>query len=205
MATWADFYPELILHAPGCPYPTADVALRESARAFFRRTRAWREWLDPEQVAAGVREYDLSIPPGSMVVRIERCTVDGVPMEVLSHKEQLSDFARYEQPDRGLLSRDRASFLLTQLLTPGAMVAAEVSLMPAKNSAGIPDDQFAQHAQDIVEGAKHRLMLIPQTSFYNEGLAAVAMNAFETAVATKTVEAWKGATGAVPHRRARWC
>ena len=205
MATWADFYPELMPHVVGCPNPTANIALRESARAFFRRTRTWREWLEPEAVMAGVREYDLPLPSGAMVVRIERCTVDGVPMDVLSHKEQLSDFVRYEQPDRGLLSRDRAGFVLTQLITPGAMVAAEVSLMPTKTGVGIPDDQFAQHAQDIVEGAKHRLMLIPQTPFYNEGLAAVAMNSFELAVAAKTVEAWKGATGAVPHRRARWC
>jgi len=205
MATWADFYPELMPHVVGCPYPTADVALREAARSFFRRTRTWREWLDPERVVAGVREYDLPLPSGAMVVRIERCTVDGVPMDVLSHKEQLSDFVRYEQPDRGLLSRDRASFVLTRSLPAGVRVAAEVSLMPTKTGPGIPDDLFAQFAQDIVEGAKHRLMLIPQTPFYNEGLAAVAMNSFEQAVATKTVEAWMGATGQVPHRRARWC
>lgn len=205
MATWADFYPELMPHVVGCPNPTANIALREAARAFFRRTRAWRQWLDPEPVVAGVREYDLPLPSGSMVVRIERCTVDSVPMNVLSHSEQLSDFTRYEQPEGGLVSRDRAGFVLTQSLPAGVLLAAEVSLMPNKVAVGIPDDLFGQFAQDIVEGAKHRLMLIPQTPFYNEGLAAVAMNSFEMAVATKTVEAWKGATGAVPHRRARWC
>lgn len=205
MATWADFYPELMPHVVGCPNPTANIALREAARAFFKRTRAWREWLDPQTVVAGLREYDLDVPSGSMVVRIERCTVDGSPLDVLSHSAIGGDFAQSEQDTPGAVSRDRMTLVLTRNLAPGVKLAAEVSLMPSKVGYGIPDHLFAQHCEDIVEGAKHRLMLIPGTPFYNEGLGATAFNLFEQAVATKTVDAWKGSTGSVPHRRARWC
>ncbi len=205
MATWADFYPELMPHVVGCPNPMANIALREAARDFFRRTRLWRQWLEPVTVQAGVRVYDLDLPAGAMVSRIERCTVNGQPMDVLSHTEQDSDYSRYDQTDMGVVSADRASFVLTRQLGVGALVAAEVALMPAKTGRGIPDDLFAQHSQDIVEGAKHRLMLIPKTVFYDASLAMNALTNFESAVGTKTVEAWKGSTGTVPRRRVGWC
>lgn len=205
MATWADFYPELMPHVVGCPNPMANTALREAARDFFRRTRLWRQWMDAVTVVNGVRVYDLDLPTGSMVARIERCTVNGQPMDVLSHTEQESDYSLYEQHDLGVVSVDRASFVLTRPLGDGALIGVEVSLIPNKTGRGIPDDLFAQHSQDIVEGAKHRLMLIPKTAFYDSSLAMNALTNYESAVGTKTVEAWKGSTGTVPRRRIGWC
>ena len=183
----------------------ANIALREAAREYFRRTRLWRQWLEPVTVVAGVRTYDLDLPAGAMVTRIERCTVNGTPMDVLSHTDQESDFERYQQQDMGLVSADRTTFMLTRPLGAGSLVAAQVSLIPSKTGRGIPDDLFGQHSQDIVEGAKHRLMLVPKTAFYDSSLAMNALTNFETAIGSKTVEAWKGSTGTVPRRRVGWC
>lgn len=204
MAAWADFYPELIPHVMGCPYPTADVALRAAAREYLQRTRLWREWLSPVTVLTGVREYDLDLPMDSMVVRIERSTANGDPLPVLSHNAQASDYGREQQPDIGIVSRDRATFTLTQIMPAGTQLAAEVSLMPSTTSKGMPDDLFFQHYEDILYGAKHRLMLMPNTTFFNADLAMVSKTAFESAIATKTVIAWKGATGVTPRHRVVW-
>lgn len=204
MSTWADFYPELMPSVLGCPYPTADAALRAAAREFLERTRLWREWLDPVTVLPGVREYSLDLPFDSMVVRIERCTANGADMPVLSHNAQASDYTRTEQPEQGIVSRDRSTFTLTQAMPAGTHLAAEVSLMPSTKAKGLPDGLFFQHYEDILAGAKHRLMLIPETSFSNGDLAMFFKNAFESAVATKTVTAWKGATGTTPRPRVGW-
>lgn len=204
MSAWADFYPDLIPHVMGCPYPTADVALRAAAREYLQRTRLWREWLPPVTVRPGVREYDLDLPMDSMVVRIERSTVNGHPLPVLSHNAQDSDYSREPQPDLGMVSRDRATFTLTQALPAGTRLAAEVSLMPSTKARGIPNDLFFQHYEDILHGAKHRLMLMSNTSFFNADLAMVSKAAFESAIGCKTVTAWKGATGTTPRPRIGW-
>lgn len=203
MATWADFYPELMPHVVGCPQPMANIALREAARVFFDRTRIWREWLDPVLVQANVREYDLDLPVGSMVVRIERTALDGEPLEVLSFNQLSSDPARTETSP-GLTSRDRAVFTLTRALPAGKEVSVFASLKPTKKALGVPDDMFEHHCEDIVEGAKQRLMMFRNTDFYAPDLAAIAGAAFESAIATKAAIAWRGATSNVPRARARW-
>lgn len=204
MSNWADFHPELMPSVLGCPYPTADAALRAAAREFLQRTRLWREWLDPVTVRAGVREYDLALPIDSMVVQIERCTANGMPLPVLSHNAQAGDYTQAEQPEPGVVSRDRATFTLTQAMPAGTKLAAEVSLMPGTKAKGLPNDLFFQHYEDILFGAKHRLMLMPGTPFFNTEIAMVAKTAFESAIATKTVIAWKGATGTTPRPRVGW-
>lgn len=182
----------------------ANVALREAARTFFDRTRIWREWLDPLTVQAGVREYDLDLPVGAMVVRIERATVGGNPLPVLSPHALARDPAQGEQMEPGLSSRDRVLFTLTRALSEGAVVSVEASLKPNKSALGLPDELYEQHCEDIVEGAKQRLMLTRNADFYAPDLAMVAKDAFESAIATKTVTAWKGATGNTPRARVRW-
>lgn len=203
MATWADFYPELMPHVMGCPQPMANIALREAARVFFDRTRIWREWLDPVLVQADVREYDLDLPDGAMVVRIERTTVDGSPLDVLSANEMPTDPARSETTP-GVTSRDRVTLTLARRLPAGKEISTFVSLKPKKSARGLPDDLFEQHGQDIVEGAKQRLMIVPRTDFYAADLSRMAGAAFESAIASKAVTAWRGATGSIPRARARW-
>ncbi|CAN7344267.1 hypothetical protein LJR074_001967 [Acidovorax sp. LjRoot74] len=203
MATWADFYPELMPHVVGCPQPMANIALREAARVFFERTRIWREWLDLVSVQANVREYDLDVPDGAMVVRIERTTLDGEPLAVLSFNQLPSDPAQSETSP-GLTSRDRAVFTLTRALPAGKQISVFASLKPTKTAMGVPDDLFEHHGQDIVEGAKRRLMMVRGTSFYAPDLAAMAGTEFESAIGTKTVTAWRSATGNTPRARVGW-
>ena len=205
MAVWSDFYPQLMPSVRGCPNPTANLALVDAAREFFRRTRLWREWLDPVTVMDGQREYDLDMPTGSVVVRIEACTSNGSPMDVLSANAQASDFTAQDQLGTGIVSQDRATFYLTRLVPAGVVLQARVSLMPNKTAVGIPNDLFQQHYEDIVSGAKHRLMLLPNTTFMNPEIAVLELGKFETAIASKAVTAWRGATGNTPRPRVSWC
>lgn len=201
MTLWSAFYPDLLPWVIGCPLPMADLALQRSAKEFFESTRIWRAWLAPVTVLDGVREYDFVLPAGSAIVRIERSTLDGLPFDVLSHNNQTSNYADTEQEDSGLISTDRVTFTLARAVAAGAAIAAEVSLMPALDATGIPDDLFAQHANDISYGAKARLMMIKEASFYQPDLGAMSGRLFDAAVAAKTVKAWRGLTGTTPRPR----
>lgn len=83
MATWASFYPRIMVHVPGCSIPLLDQELRIAASTFFDMTRAWSDWLDPITTQAGIAEYDLDAPSGARIVRLERARIDGQDLTIL--------------------------------------------------------------------------------------------------------------------------
>lgn len=204
MATWADFHPELFPQVLGCSIPLADQALREAAREFMARTRIWREWLDPAGVT-GRLDYELEAPTGAMVVRIEQATSNGNPIAVISSNEAPSNEMEFAQREGGVISRDRVTFTLARQLPAGTRVAIEASLMPSKKATGLPDHLYFQHSAAIVNGAKHRLMLTPQTTFFQPDIAMAAKAAFDQAIDRAAVAAWRGNTGTTPRHRVNWC
>ncbi len=204
MANWSAFFPDLLPHVMGCPDPLAAQELRRAAAEFFRRTRAWSEWLEPVTTRANVREYDLDLPNQSDVVRVEQATLDGQPFAVGSFRECESNPARLAQTGNGLTSLDRKTFVLDREPAAGRLVEIRVSLMPSKNATGIDDRLYDQYADDILSGAKHRLMQLAATPFFNPQLAVQAKAAFDAAVATRNVDAWRGHTGNTPRARPKW-
>ena len=98
MATWSDLHPDVLMYVPGCPDPVLDQEIRNAAIEFFRRTRVWTEWLEPIYTSAGVREYDLDLPSGSEVVRIEQATRNGSPLELEGFRTVPSDLAQGAVP-----------------------------------------------------------------------------------------------------------
>lgn len=205
MKAWSRFYPDLLMHVPGCPDPVADQELRRAAREFFRRTRAWAVWLDAVVTASGARTYDLDIPSDSQVVRIEKATVNGEPFNLLSVTQLTKDIETESSEQSGVATIDRETFTLTDGYPDGTSVKVRVSLMPSKQAYGIPDELFYRYSDDIVEGAKRNLMLFANTSFSNASMATVAGGLFEAAINNKTVDAWRGGTGKIPRARLRLC
>lgn len=202
MATWADFYPFVRPSAAGCPAPLLDKELREAAREFLRRTRLWREWLEPVAARQAVRDYDIEVPQGTAVVRVERATVNAMPLELLSHNVIGMDYERRVAEQGGVTTRDRVAFTLLRPLPAGAAIALEASLMPGRRSSGVPDDVFEQHVEAIAAGARARLLVMPE--FLNVEGAAIASARFEEAVRVTAVQAWRGFTGKTPRSRVNW-
>lgn len=205
MKAWSSFYPDLLMHVPGCPDPVADQELRRAAREFFRRTRAWAVWLDAVTTAAGARTYDLDLPTDSQVVRIEKATVNGQPIDVLSVTQLDKDIETDSIDKAGLATIDRETFTVAEGYPDGVSIKVRVSLMPSKQAIGIPEALFSRYSDDIVEGAKRNLMLFTNTSFSNASMAAIAGGTFEAAINSKTVDAWRGGTGKTPRARLRLC
>lgn len=205
MKTWSSFYPDLLMHVPGCPDMLADQALCRASREFFRRTFAWREWLDPVSTLSTTREYDMDIPSGSVVVRIERATMNGSPFDVLSIRALDKNAAVDTVDQTGAAMVDRQQILLTKETPDDQVLRVQVSLMPTTSALGIPDALFEPYMEDIIHGAKHRLMMLAGTTFSNADMAIVAKAEFEQAVANKTVSVWRGDTGKTPRVRLRLC
>ena len=204
MALWSAFHPDVLVYVPGCPDPTVEQALRDASIEFFRRTRAWMEWLEPIVTGGTLREYELELPTGAEVVRIERATRAGQPLEVQGFRTLTSDPARIAGGDLALVSGDRVSVVLTQAVAPRERVQVQASLMPTATATGLGDTLFGQHRQAIAEGAKHRLLRMPGP-LHKPREAEEARLLFEAAVARAGVDAWRSHTNATPRARPKWC
>ncbi len=205
MATWSDLHPDVLPYVPGCPDPVLDQEIRQAAIEFFRRTRVWTEWLEPIYAAANLREYDLDLPAGSEVVRIEQATRNGAPFEIEGFRSLASDPAqRAVDGPLALTSADRVTVWLSQPVGAADRIQLRVSLAPSRTAAGIGDTLFAQHRQALAEGARHRLLRMPGP-LHKPREAEEARLLFERAVAAASVDGWRGHTNVTPRARPKWC
>jgi len=205
MTLWQSWYPLVLGHVPGCPDPVLDQALRLAAQEFCRRTRCWLVWLDPVTTLETNVEYDLDLPTNSTVVRVERATLAGAPIEIRSFRALEANPDTATDGDGGLISADRATFRLGTLVSAGQALAVQVALMPSDRATGTEDGIFRQYAEQISFGAKARLMEIPGQTWSNAALSGFNAAKFDEAIGSVAVDAWRGHTANTPRPRARWC
>ncbi len=204
MAAWSAFYPDVLVYVPGCPDPLLDQALRDAAIEFFQRTRTWVQWLDPVVATAALRQYELDLPTGAEVVRIEQATRNGRPLEVQGFRSLPADPTLATGDDMALVSADRVEIVLTQAAASRDRIQVFASLMPTRTAASLPDQLVAEYRHAIAEGAKHRLLRIPGPLSKPQA-AKEAKDLFEAAVASTSVAAWRSHTNATPRATPRWC
>jgi len=202
---WSGFFPEILTVAIGCPDPLAEAKVRQAAIEFFQRTRSWVEWLEPAVSIEGIAEYDLDLPAQSDVARVERATVDGIPIEITSYRDAPYDWTRLELASQGLISRDLKTFVLGRSVAAGLSIQVQVALTPSRTSTGLPDDLYEKYVDDIVHGARYRVLMTPNTPFFKPEIAGAEKAMFEAAIASNAVDAWRGQTANTPRARVKFC
>lgn len=204
MAGWEQWMPELGLVAPAAPQPLVHLCLNRAARTFLRTTRAWQEWLEPVEVTGeAFREYTFELPQGGELVRLERATMGGRPLEVANARDLPADPWRHaRQGVAYLVSSDLTSF--TVGACAGGPVQVYVSLMPTIRGSTVPDLVASRYHEAIREGAKAELLNTSGTDYYSPDQAAVSLAFFLRAMDEATSDVWRSHTGRVPRGRALW-
>jgi len=178
---WSDWHPLLAPWVRGCPYPMMDQEVQAAADEFCRRTRVWCEWLEPTVTAANLREYDLEIPTGADVVRIEKATIGDAAASVVAYRDAARDPQEYPIGVAAVASPERKTFWLGADYPAALELRIQVSL-----------------------GARSALLLMPNTEWFQPALGAAARAEFDSAIAAASVEAWRGHTGATPRACVKW-
>lgn len=206
MATWSFWFPDVLVHAPQAPEPLVTHALNRAGREFFRRTRAWTEWLEPQATMAGEgREYDLELPPQADAVRLERATVGGAPLAIGAWRQLERDPMQHGDGDRALVCGDLLVFNLLGRFAAGEQLQVQVALMPKATATGIPDPLAQTYLEPIAEGAKAQLLATTGAPFHDPKAATVAQLAFERLVAQHAVDVFRSHTSGVPRAAVAWC
>ena len=74
MPNFKSLYPRLQSEAVGAPPALLDIKIRDAARQFMNEVPAWRVDNSDIAVAAGQRDYTLSVPAESQIVRCLEAT-----------------------------------------------------------------------------------------------------------------------------------
>lgn len=186
MKTWDAFYPDVLpVVAPGTPDPAVDRQLLRAAQEFCKRTRAWRVRLDPVVMIDGQTEYDIELPRGSELVRLESANDGG---------RELSIWRDDPQGCGGyLFLRDGKLFLMSRPDVAGGPVTLDVALQPSNDAEGLEDALFDRYANVIAQGAV--------SSLNNDASRAVW---FDAECASVRARLWRGDSAARPRGMANW-
>jgi hypothetical protein len=204
MASWENWMPELVLAAPKAPVPLIHLALNRAARTFLKATRAWQEWLEPTDVTGeAFAEYTFELPQGAELLRLERATLAGRPLEVAKARDLPADPWQHEL--RGKL------YLVTTNLREFTVRTGSVgrlqvyaSLMPSLRGNSVPDEVASLYHEAIREGAKAELLATEGTDYYNPDQAGVALAFFTRAIDDATADVWRSNTSRGSRGRASW-
>lgn len=178
------FFPDVLPDAPGVTEPIAEHALLRAAQRFCQLTRAWRVVLDPTTTIAGIDEYDLELPRGTELVRIESAKLNSRDIAVAS-KDETSRLREY------VFCPDGQALYINPV--PGGPVVLQITatLMPANDASGVEDFLFDRYAPVIAAGAVAKLMQQPLKSYTNaEGIPR--WSAFEARCASIRNSLWRG-------------
>lgn len=201
MVPWSEFYADVLPFVAGCPEPAMDRAVRDAAIEFCQRSLAWGVWLDPVTLTTA-RSYDLDMPNNSDLVRVERVTVNGHPVELASCRLASADPASHAG-DGVTVNPDRISITLGHAGVVGDVLQVFALLRPSRKATGIEDALFAAHRRTISEGAVAHLLRLP--AYNAQGSAGDAMALFERGIASAAQAAWRGDLAVTPRARLSWC
>lgn len=205
MAEWSSFHTRIMPRAPGCPVPVIDAELRNAAAEFLQRTRAWREWLDPLTVFSdSMRSFDVDLPLGAMVVRIEAATRNGTPLPIDGAFDVPGDPMRQAVGD-GVSTQDRQTIVFSRLVPAGTVIQLQASLAPSETATGVPDHIAAQYRDPIVDGALYRIRSLTGYPFSDDAKAAGDLTKFEREVARVAALVFRSNSNTVPRARVKWC
>ena len=176
MIAVSEFFPRLIPYVIGCSEPMAAQALVDSAIAFCNDSLAARTLLDAQQTSKNNPEFDISVPTGMAVSRVLRVWIGGREIQGVA-VDWVNDASSTTGQPNNFYTRQIESELVALLSpTPDAIydVRAEVATRPTRAAKSFENELFDLWMEPIIEGAKARLMAIPDQPFTNPGMAGIA-------------------------------
>lgn len=201
MKVWSEFYADVLPSVMGCPAPVMDHNLRRAAQNFFQRTHVWTQWLDSLKTS-GTAEYNLPLEPLSELVKLQRATLNGREIAMLTPESLPADWQTSPNSVRsGLFTRDRKTLTLFPQTSTGQLLRIEATLMPANTAIGIRDDLFDLYVDVITNGAKARIKRLSGTEFFNPGQALECDQMVNDAVGRLNIQRFRAFSSAAPRQK----
>lgn len=212
MKPWSTWFPDVLPHTPSCPGIMAGNEIAAAARQFFRDSRAWKATLDPISLDAG--EPNVQVFPdesATAIVRIESVALGSAALTVLTLPEAMrshsADWATQTGVPVSITMMTPATLRVIPYPASAVtdLLSLTVTLRPSDSAVGLPDELYAAFRDAIANGARGKLLAMPDKPWTNLQLGTMYLNNFEQAIASARAGADTGYGKARIPGRPGWC
>lgn len=178
VSKWSAFFPYVAPDVFECPEITLEIAIRDAASEFCRRTFVWQEDLDSITTIKGMAVYDIEPPSNALVEHVIEAICDGRRLTSVKQRDLPTNKDTFQgKPSAySLLFGDQIR--LYPAPDEKGAVYLSVALIPSSRAVGIDNTVFERYKEIIAHGAKHRLMSVPNKSWTNPALAQYHLTQF---------------------------
>jgi hypothetical protein len=168
MALYESLLPEIIPMVPGCPDTLIENNIRAATIELCEKAAVLQAELDPVTTVAGIFEYDLEPPTGTVVHKIMWVVYDGKDLEPISTNllEQRKPNWR-DADNRGspqyYVKVSQSLFWMVPVpnVTQASSTILRAQLKPTQTSTAADDELISDYRDTIVNGALFRLLRLP--------------------------------------------
>lgn len=184
MKLWSSWLPDVLPHVPGCPIPVVLHELRRAAQEYLKATRAWQVTLAPIAVLAGTTSTTIAMDADKSLIRIESAWYDGARLELVTSAkldgDNSDDWRLHTGTPHSLLQFSPGAATLYPVPHANSSIGLKIraSVFPSDASAGLADEIGAKFSNEIIVGAKGRLMIYPGKLWTNLDIGAACIQQF---------------------------
>jgi hypothetical protein len=171
--------PYLLPEVPGVPDALATQSIMRAANDFCRETGVWNEIQDPIPVEDNVNEYDLVAPAGAQVVTVKSIWMANrelVPVTMERLQELIPNWQEAKGSDPAYYNCPQDWSTVRVYPIPfganGQTITIRALYAPSQFGADLPQFLVDVYLDEVLAGAKARLMQMPGKAWSNPQLAA---------------------------------
>jgi len=176
VATFTQFFPEVLPYVPDVAEPVAENAIRQAVIEFCERTRFWQEDLDAVPVIAKEGIYEIDTDRGVKFVDVMMGYYDD-RLLIPKSAEELSNLFR--RSDWRTLVAD--PYYVTRInptevqLVPrpafrGSRLKIRAALAPTRDSTTVADAVYEEYLEVVAAGARARLYNTPKQPYFDRAV-----------------------------------
>ena len=177
--------PYLLPEVPGVPDALAKQTIMRTCNDFCWETGVWSEIQEPISVQDNVNEYDLDTPSGAQIVTIKSIWMvnrELVPVTMERLQELIPNWQEAKGSDPAYYNCPNDYSVVRIYPIPLGANSAKMTIRaiytPDQFGSYVPDFLVTTFLDEILAGAKARLMQMPGKSWSNPQLALVNQIAF---------------------------
>lgn len=176
--TPAQLLPYLLPETPGVPDALATQAIMRAANDFCVETGVWSEIQDPVALEDDVNEYDVDVPAGAQIVTIKSIWMinrELVPVTMERLQELIPNWQEAKGSDPAYYNCPQDWSTVRIYPIPyganGKTITIRALYAPSQFGANLPQFLVDRFLDEILAGAKARLMQMPGKAWTNADLA----------------------------------
>lgn len=198
MTTIESIIPRVTMVVPDVPYPSAELAIRDSAVEFCRNSLFLRAAVDAVDVVVGEVEYDLSSEASSSrVVRLFDAWLDGArltPLSVYDLGRTDADWTSKTGQPFGYTMTNESTIRLYPIPEATGTLTAYGALAPDRRATSLDDALVDRWMDALVFGALARVLFAPGREYHDPAASQAYRLAFAEQIQLAKIELAVGQT-----------